>query len=172
MNMHHTLIQARVHLGHHKSLTHPLMKKYIYGRRREKEIIDLRHTLFGLQLAVEVIEEVLRNGGSVLFHVESEGLLQLMDKLTPDHPQLLIQKGSWMGGLLTNWDQLQSYARSVQGSAWDQLPPAKQKRVRKKFAPFLKLKKEQKYYILRISIQLLDINALKFQQSNTKMSIK
>lgn len=134
-----TLLQARAHLGHHRSMTHPLMKKYIFGRRKGREIFDLRQTLFHLKIAQELIEEVARKGGLVLFHIESQAFSQVIEGFIPTHPLLAVHHGSWVGGLLTNWEELQTYPLSLKGEKWEKLPSAKKKSVKRKFATFFHL---------------------------------
>lgn len=143
-NIYKTLLKGRVHLGHHQSMTHPLMQKYIYGRRKGREIFDLRQTLFHLKLSQKLIEEVTQEGGIVLFHIESQAFSQLIRNFVPSHPLLAIHYGSWVGGLLTNWEELQNYPRSLKGEKWDQLPSTKKKTVARKFATFFHLLEEHK----------------------------
>ena len=143
-NIYQTLLKGRVHLGHHQSMTHPLMQNYVYGRRKGREIFDLRQTLFHLKLSQKLIAEVLQEGGIVLFHIESQAFSQLLQGRIPQHPLLAVHHGNWVGGLLTNWEELQNYPLSLKGEKWNQLPAPKKKTVTRKFAAFFHLLKGKK----------------------------
>ena len=48
------LFDAKVHLGHHKGCWSPLMKPYLYGRRADYHIINLRQTAEHLRVCIFV----------------------------------------------------------------------------------------------------------------------
>ena len=53
------LIQAGVHFGHRCSRWNPKMSKYIYGKRNQIHIIDLRHTVRGLIRGSHFLERLV-----------------------------------------------------------------------------------------------------------------
>ena len=61
------LIEAGVHFGHRCSRWNPKMQPYIYGKRNQIHIIDLRQTVRGLLRGVNFLERVSASGGEILF---------------------------------------------------------------------------------------------------------
>ena len=61
------LIEAGVHFGHRCSRWNPKMKPYIYGKRNQIHIIDLKQTVRGLLRGANFLERLSASGGEVLF---------------------------------------------------------------------------------------------------------
>ena len=60
-------MNSGVHLGHSIDNWHPNMLTYIYGKRAGIHIINLEHTFVHLRRAMNVVREISRLGGTVLF---------------------------------------------------------------------------------------------------------
>jgi len=72
------LIDAGVHFGHRASRWNPKMRPYIYGRKNQIHIIDIRETVRGLLRAKKFISEVASDGSLVLFvGTKRQGLEEL-----------------------------------------------------------------------------------------------
>lgn len=128
------LIEAGVHFGHRASRWNPKMKPYIYGRKDQIHVIDVRETLKGLLRAKKYLSQVAGGGSLVLFvgtkrqagaAVERESLRCRMPFVAE----------RWLGGALTNFrtirsrltrldelervrasDELQAYSKKMQSS--------------------------------------------------------
>ena len=61
------LIEAGVHYGTKSSLWHPKMEPYIFGKRNQIHIIDLRETAKALIQAYHFAARISRSNKSILF---------------------------------------------------------------------------------------------------------
>lgn len=99
------LIEAGIHYGHRASRWNPKMKPYIYGKRNNLHLIDVKETLRGLLLAKKFLAQTVSRGKDVLFigtkrqarksvqkHAERVGMHWVNDR--------------WLGGTLTNFREI------------------------------------------------------------------
>ena len=61
------LLEAGVHFGHQTRRWNPKMKQYIYGARNGIYIVDLHQTIKLFEDALKFVQNVVNDGGSVLF---------------------------------------------------------------------------------------------------------
>ena len=61
------LIDAGVHFGHRASRWNPKMAPYIYGRKNQIHIMDIRETVRGLLRAKKFVSNVASGGSLILF---------------------------------------------------------------------------------------------------------
>ena len=61
------LIDAGVHFGHRASRWNPKMAPYIYGRKNQIHIMDIRETVRGLLQAKKFVSNVASGGSLILF---------------------------------------------------------------------------------------------------------
>ena len=61
------LIDSGVHFGHRASRWNPKMAPYIYGRKNQIHIMDIRETVRGLLRAKKYVSQVASGGSLVLF---------------------------------------------------------------------------------------------------------
>src|SRR5690606_4382755 len=61
------LLEAGVHFGHQKHRWNPKMERYIFGVRNDIHIVDLGQTVPLLARALQLISDVVADGGRVLF---------------------------------------------------------------------------------------------------------
>ncbi|MCU0962646.1 MAG: 30S ribosomal protein S2 [Pirellulaceae bacterium] len=101
------LVSAGVHYGHRVSLWNPKMAPYIYARKNQIHIIDIRETLRGLLRAQKYLTQVASSGSLILFvgtkrqaaaAIEREGLRCGMPFVAE----------RWLGGALTNFRTIRS----------------------------------------------------------------
>lgn len=60
------IFRARCHYGHHRGLRCPWMGEYLFGTRRDTDIIDLEKTVPLLQQALNFIAHIaFRNGVNI-----------------------------------------------------------------------------------------------------------
>jgi len=101
------LLESGVHFGHKVSRWNPRMEPYIFAKRNQIHIIDLKETVKGIIRASHFLTNVVAEGGEVLFvgtkrqarsAVESEGRRCEMHIVTD----------RWIGGTLTNFNVIRS----------------------------------------------------------------
>ena len=61
------LLEAGVHFGHQTRRWNPKMAPYIYTERNGIHIIDLQKTVVKVDEAYKALNEIVADGGSVLF---------------------------------------------------------------------------------------------------------
>ena len=61
------LVGAGVHFGHRVSRWNPRMAPYIYGKKNQIHIIDVRETVRGLLRAKKYLSQVAEAGSLILF---------------------------------------------------------------------------------------------------------
>jgi small subunit ribosomal protein S2 len=96
------LFEAGVHFGHQTRRWNPKMAPYIYGTKDGIHIINLDRTFTLLQQALKAAEDVVAEGGRILFVGTKR---QAGDRVA----EAAIRCGQyyvnhrWLGGMLTNW---------------------------------------------------------------------
>lgn len=101
------LLDAGVHFGHRCSRWNPKMKPYIYGKRSEIHIIDIRETLRGMLRARKLIGRVVSKGGDVLF-VGTKRQARETIREQADRCNMHYVCERWLGGTLTNFRTIRS----------------------------------------------------------------
>ena len=101
------LIQAGVHFGHRCSRWNPKMSKYIYGKRNQIHIIDLRHTVRGLIRGSHFLERLVQSGGEVLL-VGTKPQVRTLVKSEAERCGMHFVSERWLGGTLTNHATIRS----------------------------------------------------------------
>lgn len=100
------LLEAGVHFGHHTRRWNPKMKRYIYGARNGIYIIDLHQTLQLFEQAQAFVQEVVQNGGHILFVGTKKQAQEAVREAAERSRQFYVNK-RWLGGMLTNWKTIQ-----------------------------------------------------------------
>ncbi len=101
------LIESGVHFGHSASRWNPKMAPYIYARKNQLHIIDIRETVRGLLRARKYISQVVEAGSLVLFvgtKRQAGGVIQ-QEALRAGMPFV---NERWLGGTLTNFRTIRS----------------------------------------------------------------
>ncbi|HBP21697.1 MAG TPA: 30S ribosomal protein S2, partial [Planctomycetes bacterium] len=101
------LIEAGVHFGHRCSRWNPKMQPYIYGKRNQIHIIDLRQTVRGLLRGVNFLERVSASGGEILF-VGTKPQVKELVKQEAQRGSMHYVSERWLGGTLTNHATIRS----------------------------------------------------------------
>ncbi len=100
-------VEAGVHFGHRASLWNPKMAPYIYARKNQIHIIDLRETLRGVLRAKKYLRQVAANGSLVLFvgtKRQAAGAVEAQAKRCG----MPFVAERWLGGALTNFRTIRS----------------------------------------------------------------
>lgn len=96
------LVNAGIHFGHRTSRWNPKMGPYIFGKRNNIHIIDIRETVKGLLRAKKYIAQVVSNGQDVLFVGTKRQAKQLVQDYATKCGMHYVSE-RWLGGTLTNF---------------------------------------------------------------------
>ena len=101
------LINAGVHFGHGVSRWNPKMGQFIFAKRGNIHIIDVKKTLKGLLIAKKLLAEVVSTGKDVVFvgtkRQAQKGVEDVAEKCGMHY---VSQR--WLGGMLTNFRTIRS----------------------------------------------------------------
>ena len=101
------LIDAGVHFGHRASRWNPKMRPYIYGRKNQIHIIDIRETVRGLLRAKKFVSEVA-SGGSLILFVGTKRQASAAVAREAERCSMPYVSERWLGGALTNFSTIRS----------------------------------------------------------------
>lgn len=96
------LLESGVHFGHATRRWNPKMARYIYTARNGIYIIDLQKTANEIENAYKVLNEIVQNGGKVLFvGTKKQAQEAVREEATRCGHYFVDQR--WLGGTLTNF---------------------------------------------------------------------
>ena len=96
------LLESGVHFGHATRRWNPKMARYIYTARNGIYIIDLQKTANEIEKAYQVLNEIVANGGKVLFvGTKKQAQEAVKEEATRCGHYYVDQR--WLGGTLTNF---------------------------------------------------------------------
>ncbi len=101
------LIEAGVHFGHRASRWNPKMRPYIYARRNQIHIIDVRETIRGLLRARRYLQQVAARGSLVLMVGTKRQASDVIDQQGVRCGMPFVSD-RWLGGTLTNFRTIRS----------------------------------------------------------------
>jgi len=101
------LLEAGVHFGHRTHRWNPKMKRYIYGGRNGIYIIDLHQTLKLFEDARQFVQDVVSEGGDVLFVGTKKQAQEAIDSAAKACGMYFVNQ-RWLGGMLTNFSTIQT----------------------------------------------------------------
>jgi small subunit ribosomal protein S2 len=119
------LLEAGVHFGHQTSRWNPKMRKFIFAERNGIYIIDLKKTLRQIELAQEVVRQVVSRGERILFVCTKKQLRQVIQaEAERSNSFYVIER--WLGGMMTNFStqkkqirRLRELERGMEEGAFD-----------------------------------------------------
>ena len=97
------LLDAGVHFGHQTKRWNPRSKPYVFDHRQGISIIDLTKTHAALEKACAYLEEIVGNGGNVLF-VGTKRQAQDIVREAAMSLNMPYCVDRWLGGTLTNFE--------------------------------------------------------------------
>ena len=107
------ILEAGVHFGHKTSRWNPKMRPYIYGRRSQIHIIDLRETVRGLLRAQKYLQKVAAQGSLILFTgTKRQAAAAVTEAATRCGMPYCAER--WLGGTLTNFRTIRSRLRRLE----------------------------------------------------------
>lgn len=100
------LLEAGCHFGHQVKRWNPAMKKYIYDSRDGVHIFDLVQTKAGLDAACDFLSSITKEDKKVLFVGTKRQAKDFVkaQAIRVGQPYVVER---WLGGMLTNFDQVQ-----------------------------------------------------------------
>ncbi|MCH7917820.1 MAG: 30S ribosomal protein S2 [Planctomycetes bacterium] len=101
------LVNAGVHFGHGASRWNPKMAPYIFGKRGNIHIIDVKQTLRGILVAKKLLAELVSSGSDVCF-VGTKRQAQKAVVVAATKCQMHHIAERWLGGMLTNFRTIRS----------------------------------------------------------------
>ena len=101
------MIEAGVHFGHRTSLWNPKMAPYIFGRKNQIHILDIRETLRGMLRAKKYLSQVAA-GGSLILFVGTKRQAGEAVEAQANRCGMPFVSERWLGGTLTNFRTIRS----------------------------------------------------------------
>jgi len=95
------LVEAGIHFGHKTSRWNPKMKPYIFGKRKNIHIVDLRQTLRSVVRAHHFLRKEAAKGGAFLF-VGTKRQARTIVEAEAKRAESFYAADRWIGGTLTN----------------------------------------------------------------------
>jgi small subunit ribosomal protein S2 len=103
----HELVEAGVHYGHRASRWNPKMAPYIYARKNQIHIIDIRETVRGLLRAKKYLQQVSSGGSLILFVGTKRQASEAVERESLRCKMPFVAE-RWLGGTLTNFRTIRS----------------------------------------------------------------
>ncbi len=101
------LINAGVHFGHGVSRWNPKMESFIFTKRGNIHIIDVKKTLKGMLIAKKLLADVVSSGKDVVF-VGTKRQAQKAVEAAAERCGMHYISQRWLGGMLTNFRTIRS----------------------------------------------------------------
>jgi small subunit ribosomal protein S2 len=101
------LINAGVHFGHGASRWNPKMAPFIFAKRGNIHIIDVKKTLAGILIAKKLLAEIVSSGSDVIF-VGTKRQAQKAVEAAANRCGMHFVSERWLGGMLTNFRTIRS----------------------------------------------------------------
>jgi small subunit ribosomal protein S2 len=106
-------LESGVHFGHRASRWNPKMRPYIYARRNQIHIIDLKETLRGLIRAKKYLSKVVAQGSLVLFVGTKRQAADPVQAAATKCGMPYVNE-RWLGGTLTNFRTIRSRLKRLE----------------------------------------------------------
>ncbi len=107
------LIEAGAHYGHRTSLWNPKMAPYIFGRKDQIHILDIRETMRGLLRAKKYLSQVAAGGSLILFVGTKRQAREAVQEQAARCGMPYVSE-RWLGGTLTNFSTIRSRLRRLE----------------------------------------------------------
>ncbi|HEX5829721.1 MAG TPA: 30S ribosomal protein S2 [Gemmatimonadaceae bacterium] len=106
------LLKAGVHFGHQTRRWNPKMRRFIFAERNGIHIIDLQKSLRQMELAQQLVREVILRGENVLFVCTKRQLAAIVREEAERAGAMYVTE-RWLGGLLTNFQTVKKQTRRL-----------------------------------------------------------
>lgn len=106
------LLEAGAHFGHQSRRWHPKMAAWIYTEKDGVHIFDLAKTAKQLQIAYNYAYDLGKKGKTIIIVGTKKQAREVIKEVaTP--AGLMTITSRWLGGLLTNWEQVNKSLRRM-----------------------------------------------------------
>ena len=126
------LLEAGCHFGHKAERWHPKAARFIYTKKDGIHIIDLTKTKTGLEAAAAFVKDLAIQGKEVIFvgtKRQASGVVK--QETSAVGAPYFVER--WIGGFLTNWDQVKKNIDKIlkmegdrSSGAWKKFPKHEQ----------------------------------------------
>lgn len=106
------LLELGCHFGHQKAKWHPKMAEYIYMEKDGVHIFDLAKTAAQIQQAYNLAYQLGSQGKNLVVIGTKKQAKDAVEELAQQAGVMHITS-RWLGGLLTNWEQVQNSLRKM-----------------------------------------------------------
>ncbi len=107
------ILEAGVHFGHKTSKWNPKMRPYIYGKRNQIHIIDIKETVRGLLRAKKYLEKVSSQGSLILFvGTKRQAQNPVIEAANACGMPFVSER--WLGGTFTNFRTIRSRLKRLE----------------------------------------------------------
>lgn len=107
------ILDAGVHYGHRSRSWNPKMRPYIYGRRNQIHIIDIKETIRGLVRAKKYLMRVAAQGSLILFVGTKRQAAASLEEMAGEINMPFCTE-RWLGGTLTNFRTVRSRLKRLE----------------------------------------------------------
>ncbi len=107
------LINAGVHFGHGVSRWNPKMAPFIFTKRGNIHIIDVKKTLAGMLVAKKLLAEIVSSGKDVIFVGTKRQAQKVVESVAAKCGMHYVSE-RWLGGTLTNFRTIRSQLQRLQ----------------------------------------------------------
>ena len=107
------LINSGVHFGHGVSRWNPKMAPFIFAKRGNIHIIDVKETLRGILIAKKLLAEIVSSGKDVVF-VGTKRQAQKAVEAAAKKCGMHFVSHRWLGGTLTNFRTIRSQLQRLE----------------------------------------------------------
>ena len=107
------LINAGVHFGHGVSRWNPKMAPFIFAKRGNIHIIDVKKTLAGILVAKKLLAEVVSSGKDIVFVGTKRQAQKVVESVAAKCGMNYVSE-RWLGGTLTNFRTIRSQLQRLQ----------------------------------------------------------
>jgi len=107
------LLRSGVHFGHLTRRWNPKMRPYIFMKRNNIHIIDLKKTLKHLEIAYNAIKKIVADGEPVMFvGTKKQAKNIIVAEATRAGMPYITER--WLGGMLTNFATIKKSIRKLE----------------------------------------------------------
>jgi small subunit ribosomal protein S2 len=107
------LVEAGIHFGQRSAGWNPKMAPYIYGKRNNIHIIDIKETIKGLLLAKKFLTKIVAEGKDVCFVGTKRQARAVIEQRVGDVKMHWVTE-RWLGGTLTNFRTIRSRLKRLE----------------------------------------------------------
>ena len=107
------LLEAKAHIGHQSRKLNTKMAKYVFCNHNKTSIIDLNKTSELLFQALQVVKNVAKNNGRILFVSTKKQASELTSEYAQKCGQYYVNQ-KWLGGMLTNWKTISNSIKTLE----------------------------------------------------------